>query len=98
MTITLINHIGKTVKLLEESTGKHLRQWYYSDFFFLAIILKRWEMKPSLTNAMASNLKASVFKRKGNSQQSGETVTVTEGEKILDNCSSEKGLISRLSK
>lgn len=51
-----------------------------------------------MINAMTSNLNASVFKRKENSQQRGKTVTVTEGEKILDSYSSEKGLISRLSK
>lgn len=45
---------------------------------------------------MAPNVEASV--NQGNSQRSGEIVTVTEGEKILDNYSSEKGLIPRLSK
>lgn len=132
MTITLINHIGKTVypqstkfTLLSHPTQKSTQNtsqtwmvnrtfWnYYKKaqantghggttviFFFLFWLESSKDGKQNwnVINAMTSNLNASVFKRKENSQQRGKTVTVTEGEKILDSYSSEKGLISRLSK
>lgn len=97
--ITDLNGRLEILKLLEESTRqKHLNQWYCSDCLGVRIKFskKNEEQNQNLTNTMASNVEASV--NQGNSQQSGEIVTVTEGEKVLDNYSSEKGLIPRLSK
>lgn len=86
-----LNDRLEILKLLEEST-RHTLDTLVLQWLFWGgrdrIFKKNVKQNQNLTNTTTSNIKAAVYQEY--SRRSGDILTVTEGEKILDNYSSEK--------